>query len=102
MHQMISERGEELARICARHSVKRLELFGSAATGDFDDKTSDLDFLVEFISCSPQEHYDRYFGLVEDLEALFARHVDLVEARALRNPYFIREVEESRERIYAA
>lgn len=34
--------------ICARFGVRRLELFGSGATGRFDTARSDLDFLVEF------------------------------------------------------
>jgi hypothetical protein len=48
------------------------------------------------------EHYERYFGLLESLQELFARHVDLVEIGAMRNPYFIRRVNESRKLIYAA
>ncbi len=38
----------ELAAICLRHNVRRLDLFGSAVGSDFDPATSDLDFLVEF------------------------------------------------------
>jgi len=91
-----------LIELCKRHHVRKLDVFGSAATADFDSDESDLDFLVTFEPCSPAEHYERYFGLIEDLEALFGRHVDLVEESAMRNPYFVREVQASRQSLYAA
>ena len=92
---------EQLEGLCRKHSVRRLEVFGSAADGTFDPDRSDLDFLVEYESLSPAEHYEAYFGLWEDLEALFGRKVDLVEPSAMRNPYFIRRVNESRKLVYA-
>ena len=93
---------EQLEGLCRKHCVRRLEVFGSAADGTFDPDRSDLDFLVEYESLSPAEHYEAYFGLWEDLEALFGRKVDLVEPSAMRNPYFIRRVNESRKLVYAA
>ncbi len=102
MNHLIQDKREGLTRLCQRYNVRRLELFGSAAGSDFDPQTSDLDFLVEFKSCSPSEHYENYFGLLESLQALFGRAIDLMEAKAMRNPYFIRRVNESRAPIYAA
>jgi len=92
----------DLVTLCEHHHVRKLNVFGSAANGEFDGKESDLDFLVTFEPCSPADHYERYFGLLEDLEALFGRHVDLVEESAMRNPYFVREVQASRQSLYAA
>jgi len=69
---------------------------------DFDPEKSDLDFAVEFPSMSPSEHSEVYFGLLEDLETLFARKVDLVEISAVRNPYLRRKFEERQETLYAA
>ena len=88
--------------LCQKYSVERLELFGSALTDSFNPKTSDLDILVTFKPCTPIEHYDRYFGLLESLESLFGRAVDLVEADAMRNPYFIAQVNTSKRLLYAA
>lgn len=102
MNALIQEHEERLADLCRRHAVERLELFGSAAGGTFDAQASDLDFLVVFEPCSPSDHYERYFGLLEALEALFGRSVDLVEEQAIRNPYFLRRVNETRTSIYAA
>ena len=71
MRPEILDKQGGLAGLCRKHSVRRLELFGSAARGDFDVATSDLDFLVEFLPLESGEHFDAYFGLLEDLESLF-------------------------------
>ena len=93
---------EELQALCRRFHVRRLDLFGSAARGDFDPDRSDFDFVVEFDRTVPQHPFDSYFGLKEELEALFGRNVDLVELSAVRNPYLKASIEQSRENVYAA
>jgi predicted nucleotidyltransferase len=92
----------DVATICARHRVRRLSLFGSAATDRFDPATSDVDFLVEFERMKPSEHAGHYFGLQEDLEALLERPVDLVESGPIRNPYFKQSVEASKVLLFEA
>jgi predicted nucleotidyltransferase len=91
----------ELPVLCRRYGVRRLDLFGSAATNAFDPQRSDLDFLVEFDD-DPAHLFDRYFGLKESLEALYGRSVDLVTTGSLRNPYFIDAVAQTRRPVYAA
>jgi uncharacterized protein len=94
---------EELRELCRRFHVRRLDLFGSAARGDFVPARSDLDFLVEFDSGAPEAlSLKGYFGLKESLEALFGRSVDLVEPGALRNPYLKTSIESSREPVFEA
>jgi predicted nucleotidyltransferase len=88
--------------LCRHFGVSRLELFGSAAAGGFRADTSDLDFLVEFQQPAAPGYADRYFGLLESLESLFGRPVDLVVASAISNPYFQAMVDETRELLYAA
>jgi hypothetical protein len=93
----IEGRRHELEGICRRRGVRRLELFGSAAREDFGP-SSDLDFIVEF-GTSPS--LGDYLGLREELEALFARPVDLVMPRAVRNPYIRAEMDRDRRLLYA-
>jgi predicted nucleotidyltransferase len=93
---------EKLGALCRRFHVRRLDLFGSAARGDFDPKRSDFDFIVEFDRSAPQHPFDAYFGLKEELETLLGRKVDLVELSAVRNPYLKASIEQSRENVYAA
>ena len=88
IQSFILDKLEPVARLCAKHGVRKLYLFGSAVNGAFDPKTSDLDFLVEFVELTPAAHADAFFGLMEALEKLFGRAVDLVEDQAIRNPYF--------------
>lgn len=92
----------ELKALCRRFQVRRLELFGSAATEHFRPDSSDLDFLVEFEPGPARGSADRYFGLLESLQELFGRPVDLVVASAIDNPYFRQAVERTKMLLYAA
>jgi predicted nucleotidyltransferase len=98
----VEEHAEELKELCLRYGVGRLELFGSAATGEFKEGESDLDFLVEFLPEATTNYADNYFGLLEGLQELYGRPADLVVARAIRNPYFRQSVETTKTLIYAA
>ncbi len=102
MVHLVEEKSDEIARLCARYSVKRLELFGSAAGIDFDPQKSDIDFLVEFLPLHSGEHADAYFGLLEALQELLGRSVDLVMLNAVKNPYFLEAIVKNRTVLYAA
>jgi uncharacterized protein len=102
MQSIIASHQRELLELCERFAVRRLEVFGSAAGERFDPSRSDLDFLVELRTAPPGEMADRYFGLLEALEALFGRPVDLVMTAAIKNPYFLQGIEPSRTLLYAA
>ena len=103
MIPLIERHRVTIRALCREYGVARLELLGSAATDQFDPVRSDIDFIIEYPS-----DYDfglwltRYFELKERLEALLGHPVDLVMAGAMRNPYFIRSVNESRRLLYAA
>jgi predicted nucleotidyltransferase len=100
---MIAERHiKELPDVCRRLHVARLEVFGSGAMEEFDPQRRGLDFLVTFGDVPAGQRFDTFFGLQETLADLFGRLVDLVEAGAHRNPYFVRRLNESRRLAYAA
>jgi len=92
---------QELEEVCRRHRAHRIELFGSATGPGFDPAHSDLDFVVTFQKLGFDQYADTYFGLLEDLQALFQRPVDLVVASAIENPYFRYAVESTRTLVYA-
>lgn len=102
MNEEISSRRGEIEDLCRRYSVRRLEVFGSAAEGRDRPGESDVDFLVEFRDLPPGAYADAYFGLLESLESLLGRPVDLVVGSAIQNPYFRQAVEESKVLLYAA
>lgn len=99
---VIEQHRQEIETLCRRFHVARLEIFGSAADGTFDPAHSDVDFLVEFQRLEPGPLADAYFGLLAALEGVFQRKVDLVTLKAIRNPYFLRGVNETRRPLYAA
>lgn len=102
MNDRIPTLRPKLEALCRRHHVQRLELFGTATGDQFNPSSSDLDFLVEFEPLPPGQYSAHYFGLLEDLAQLTNRPVNLVVARAIRNPYFLENVNQSRELVYAA
>ncbi len=102
MVDVLHDKQQAIAELCARHGVARLDVFGSALRDDFRPGESDIDFLVEF---APHEGYalvDAYFGLLDDLRALLGTDVDLVMADAVKNRYIAREIENTRQPLYAA
>ena len=103
MTSMIESRRGALADLCRRYGVRRLELFGSAATDAFDPSRSDLDFLVEFL---PEQELGpwlrHYFNFQNELSQIFGHAVDLVMADAVKNRHFRRELDRTRTLLYAA
>ena len=95
----IESRRAELAAICARLGVRRLELFGSATRSA---SPRDLDFLVDLGDRPPAEYSSAYFALLQALETLFARPVDLLTPANLANPYLKQRVEQEKTLLYAA
>ena len=102
MVKLIDDKHNELKILCRQYGVKSLEIFGSAVQEAAFAETSDLDFLVEFLPKSPTEHADAYFGLLNALKQLFARPVDLLEVRAIDNPYLLESINRERIALYAA
>lgn len=89
-----------IAALCQAHGVARLEVFGSAADGRFDEARSDYDFIARFEPDESRSLAGRYVSFCEALEALLGRHVDVMTDRPIENPYFRRAVDASRRDIY--
>lgn len=99
MIALIQDNVQQIRALCERFDVRRLELFGSAATGCFDPAQSDIDFLVD-LGEYDMTALDRYMGLAEALERLLGYDVDLVTRPTLRNPHFVRSIENARVTLY--
>ena len=100
---LVEERSDDLRRLSRKFRVSRLDVFGSAvAAARFDPARSDVDFLVEFEPMEPVEHARAYFGLLAALQDLFSREVDLIEIKAVTNPYLLQSIDKGRQQIYAA
>lgn len=102
MISLVEKHIGELRNVCRKHQVSQMYLFGSAAKGNFT-KDSDLDFLVQFSDkVGVLDYADNFFSLVEALEALFERRVDLLTISSLKNPILKEEIEKTKVMLYAA
>jgi uncharacterized protein len=102
MSSVLAPYQHAIEALCRQYHVRRLELFGSAATDRFRPNESDIDLLVVFEELPPGTDSNSYFGLLHALEDLFGRHVDLVSADTIENPYLRESIDESRVLVYAA
>jgi len=96
----VVERKEAIATVCRSLGVEVLFLFGSASRGGKLSEVGDLDFLVRFRPMPPVEYAHRYFELIEKLEDMFHRTIDMVEIDQIRNPYFKEAVDETKVPVY--
>ena len=101
MVELLKRNLGEIATLCRRYGIRKLELFGSAARDDFDPARSDVDFFFEFDD-DASSLSDRFFGLMEDLERVLGCKVDLVSSQDVRNPYFLKVANQHRITLYAA
>lgn len=90
-----------IKNLCEQHKVRRLYAFGSVLTDKFS-ASSDVDLMVDFDPINLQQYADNYFSLKFALEDTLHRRVDLLEEKALKNPYFKKAVEEQRRLIYGS
>lgn len=94
---------EEVRKLCKKHFVEELYLFGSAVREDFDAEKSDLDLAVKFSSrLNPLDYAENYFSFLSALEQMFNRKIDLLSLKALKNPVIRKEIEQSKVMLYAA
>ncbi len=102
MVDIIEKHISEIRQLCSQFNVSRLELFGSSLSENFHENLSDIDFLVEFKPLKQGQFADTYFGLLEALKKLLGRDVDMVMTKAIKNPYFLQEINQKRQLLYAA
>jgi predicted nucleotidyltransferase len=85
--------------ICKRHKVRQMFIFGSVLTKKFRNN-SDIDLLVDFQGVDLYDYADNYFDLKYSLEKLFNREVDLLEDKAITNPFLRQTIDSSKQLIY--
>lgn len=90
----------DIERLCKIYNVKSLYAFGSVLSDKFNVK-SDVDFIVDFDFPEISQYADNYYGLKFSLEDILKRPIDLLEEKAIKNPYFIQSIENKRQLIYA-
>ena len=90
---------KDILILCKTHKVKSLHAFGSVLTDEFNDE-SDIDLIVDFEPIDVLEYGDNYYDLKFSLENILKRNVDLLEEKAIKNPYFRKTINQNKQLIY--
>ncbi len=96
---LIESNIDNLRTLCKSHKVQRLFVFGSVLSDRFQ-KDSDIDLIVDFQGVELYDYADNYFDFKESLENLFKREVDLLEDKAIKNPYLRQSIDSSKVLVY--
>ena len=92
---------DKIHELCLKHKVANLFVFGSVLTDRFK-KSSDIDFIVDFKNVDLYEYADNYFDFKFSLEDIFKREIDLLEDKAIRNPYLRKTIDSSKQLVYGS
>jgi predicted nucleotidyltransferase len=95
----IQNYSKEIANLCKTHKVKSLYAFGSVLTEKFNPN-SDVDLIVDFQQLDVLDYGDNYYNLKFSLEDIFKRNVDLLEQKAIQNPFFLKNLNRNKKLIY--
>lgn len=90
---------EQIKRLCQSNSVNALYVFGSITNANFTDQ-SDIDLVVDITDSDPLSYADKYFNLKFSMEDMLGRDVDLLESKAIKNPFLKEEVDRTKVLIY--
>lgn len=97
--KLIQENIDDLKVLCIKHHVGRLFVFGSLVDNSFKTD-SDIDFLVSFKKIRLEDYADNYFEFKFSLENLFHREIDLLEEKAVTNPYLLKSINSEKQLVY--
>jgi len=96
---IVEENIDQINTLCSKHKVAKMYVFGSVLTNRFEEN-SDIDFIVDFDDVELSGYADNYFDLKFALEKIFNRNVDILENKAIRNPFFRKSINSSKKLVY--
>ncbi len=97
--KILEQQIDNINKLCDEHRVKALFAFGSITKNKLSSD-SDIDFVIEIDSSDPFIYAENYFAFKFRLEKLLKRKIDLLEQKAIKNPFLREEIEKSKIRIY--
>lgn len=95
----LKEHISQIKQLCNAHHVKSLFAFGSVLTDQFNTG-SDIDFVVDIDNSNPLDYSDHYFALKFQLEQLLEKPIDLLEERAINNPFLKKQIDHTKVLVY--
>ena len=96
---IVEKNKDNITALCQKYKVAKLFVFGSVLSDRFKNN-SDIDFIVDFQNIDLYDYADNYFDLKYSLEKLFKREVDLLEDKAITNPYLRQTINSSKQIVY--
>lgn len=99
MSSILDKNMNHINSLCSKHNVNKLFAFGSVLTENFNEN-SDIDLIVEFDPIELAEYADNYYDFKFSLETILQKPIDLLEEKAIKNPYFRQVVNQQRQLIY--
>ena len=97
--KLIEMNMDKIIALCKKYKVAKLWVFGSILTPRFNDE-SDVDFSVIFNYNEIPDLFIVFFDFIDELQQLLGRRIDLVDETAIRNPYFRKELDNTKQLIY--
>jgi len=95
----IDQNIEIIRTLCNKYRVAKLFVFGSVLTEKFNSN-SDIDLVVDFDNISLDKYADNYFDFKFSLQDALHREIDLLEEKAISNPYMRKSIDLSKRLIY--
>ena len=89
----------DITKLCKTHNVKSLYAFGSVLTDKFNTE-SDIDLIVEFQPLDVLDYVDNYYDLKFSLETILKREIDLLEEKAIKNPFLLKSIDSTKKLLY--
>lgn len=96
---LLSQNSNKITALCKAHRVKKIYVFGSVLTDKFSNE-SDIDLIVDFENVDIDDYADNYFDFKFSLQDILKRSIDLLEEKAIKNPYFRTSVNQQRQLLY--
>ena len=91
LKELLKEKREEILSIATKYGAFNVRIFGSVARGE-ETADSDVDFLVEL---EPGRNLLDRIALMQDLEDLLGRKVDVATVKGLREYFHDRILNEA-------
>ena len=96
---LLEKYSNDIQKLCKHHKVKNLYAFGSVLTDTFS-ANSDIDLIVDFHNIEVTDYADNYFNFKFSLQDILKHPIDLLEEKAIRNPYFKKAISQKRQLVY--
>ena len=96
---LLDEHIVDIRNLCSNYNVKQLYAFGSVLTSEFNNE-SDVDLVVDFDPIDTALYADNYYDFKFSLQNILNRPIDLLEEKAIKNPYFRQTLNQQRQLIY--